>query len=332
MVSRTRGEPAEWLGRILREGGAPGLWEALAERLSPTDLQSLLLEVFRRRAAEVTPGALLRAYERSRFAAPSPVDPGDLARLEAKTHRRLAARGFAGVALSPLCPLGTVSAVGTVDQNKVVSTVRNSEVPADSTNVLALECAVRRRELLRADPRSRERVRLAATSRVVRAQPPPGPGMWAHFALLGLCTAGRDEGSFVFQTAALAEHLAAHLDVLDGARELGYRIEAVRVLITDLSGGRHRPALGDRVLSPLAEAHPDVAFGFDDERDRGRGYYGDACLEILATTAGGDEISLGDGGFTGWTAALLSNAKERLLISGLGLERLCDAFGPPRRT
>ena len=29
------------------------------------------------------------------------------------------------------------------------------------------------------------------------------------------------------------------------------------------------------------------------------------------------------GGFTTWTADLLSNAKERLLISGLGLERLC---------
>lgn len=35
---------------------------------------------------------------------------------------------------------------------------------------------------------------------------------------------------------------------------------------------------------------------------------------------------MADGGFTTWTADLLSNAKERLLISGLGIERLCGLF------
>ena len=43
------------------------------------------------------------------------------------------------VELSPLAPLGTSSVVGTVHQNKVVSTSRNSEVLSDPTNVLALE-------------------------------------------------------------------------------------------------------------------------------------------------------------------------------------------------
>jgi hypothetical protein len=33
-----------------------------------------------------------------------------------------------------------------------------------------------------------------------------------------------------------------------------------------------------------------------------------------------------DGGFTTWTQLLLSNRKERLLISGLGTERLCSQF------
>ncbi len=33
-----------------------------------------------------------------------------------------------------------------------------------------------------------------------------------------------------------------------------------------------------------------------------------------------------DGGFTDWTAKLLSNKKERFLISGLGSERLIDCF------
>ncbi|MET8051623.1 hypothetical protein ABZU75_28890 [Streptosporangium sp. NPDC005286] len=321
-----RSASAPWLDRILREGATPGLLSALVERLSPTDLQTLLLEVYRRRAAAVTPGGLLRAYERNRFTAPSALDAGELARLDALVHGRLARHGFTGLALSPLCPLGTNSAVATVDQRKVVTTVRNTEVVADATNVLALECAVRRRESLRAAPRSRQRVRLAAVHRVVRAQAFAGPGMSAHFALLALCTAGRAEGSFTFETAALAEQIGVHLDVLRGARELGYQISAVRVLLTDLTEGRHRQALHEHVLNRLAPAHPDTTFAFDDDRVSGRGYYSGACFEIRAATPTGDDHSLGDGGFTTWTADLLSDAKERLLISGLGLERLCGLF------
>ncbi|MGP3966433.1 hypothetical protein [Streptomyces sp. 6N223] len=311
------------LDRVLRQAGVPGLLETLAEHLPPTDLQTLLLEVYRRRAAAVSPGRLLDAYARNRFTAPSALAaPGELARLEALIHERLAAHGVTGVALSPLSPLGTNAAVATVDQNKVVSTARNTEVVADATNVLALECAVRRR----AAPRG-EVVRLGATHRVVRAQAFDGPAMAAHFALFGLCTAGRDAGSFRFETRALTEQLALHLDLLGRAADLGHRATAVRVSLTDLTTeGRHRAALRERVLDPLAAAHPGVAFGFDDERPHGRGYYAGVCFEIHAATPAGDEITLIDGGFTTWTASLLSNAKERLLISGLGTERLIAAF------
>ncbi|WP_248958424.1 hypothetical protein [Sphaerisporangium perillae] len=68
------------------------------------------------------------------FTAPSAVEAGELARLEAFIYGRVAAQGFTGLALSPLCSLGTNSAVATVDQNKVVTTVRNTEVVADATS------------------------------------------------------------------------------------------------------------------------------------------------------------------------------------------------------
>ena len=45
------------LERILRESQGADVLDLLAERLSPTDLQSLLLEVYRRRAARITPAA-----------------------------------------------------------------------------------------------------------------------------------------------------------------------------------------------------------------------------------------------------------------------------------
>lgn len=37
---------------------------------------------------------------------------------------------------------------------------------------------------------------------------------------------------------------------------------------------------------------------------------------------GGSPAEVGDGGFTPWTRKLLGNAKERLLTSGLGVDRL----------
>src|SRR5687767_8086549 len=65
------------LERIEREAGIPGLAALLAERLSATDLQSLLLEVYRQRAQR-QPAAVLADYERNRFVRPSKAAPGAL--------------------------------------------------------------------------------------------------------------------------------------------------------------------------------------------------------------------------------------------------------------
>src|SRR5262249_23677552 len=131
--------------RIIRESGVPDLLDVLAARLQPTDLQSVLLEVYRRRADNVTPARLLEQYATSRCAAPSPVDPRRLVDIERQAWTLLPA-GYAPIELAPVCPLGTTAAVATVDQNKVLTTIRNTEVVADTSNVLALEAAVRRRK------------------------------------------------------------------------------------------------------------------------------------------------------------------------------------------
>jgi hypothetical protein len=322
------------LRRILRAAGHTDPWSMLADQLAPTDLQSLLLAVFRKRAAAVSPSRLLAQYESNRFSAPSTLHPLDLARLSLRIHELAQKHGFTGLELSPLCPLGTNSAVATVDQNKVISTIRNTEVVSDPTNVLALECARRRRLLLAAagasgaraqrNSRSRERVKLTAVHRVVRAQAYQGQGMVAHFSLLGLCTAGRDEGSFQFETSTLADHINLHLRVLRDTR----RLTSVRVTVTDLTDGQHRNKLEKDVLSRLASQHPQTTFAFDDDRSSGRTYYTSACFEIRATADDGQDLNISDGGFTRWTAELLGNAKERLLTSGMGLERLCERFTP----
>lgn len=137
--------------RIERAAGVPGLVDVLAERLSASDLQSLLLAVHRRRAAGLDPAEVMSSYARNRFVTPAVAPPGVYSDFDLAATAVLDRRGYAGVELSPVSPFGSVAAVATVDQNNVLSATRATEVVADSTNALALECAVRRRSLLRSD-------------------------------------------------------------------------------------------------------------------------------------------------------------------------------------
>jgi hypothetical protein len=51
-----------------------------------------------------------------------------------------------------------------------------------------------------------------------------------------------------------------------------------------------------------------------------------ACFDISKVDSSGQVRQLVDGGFTTWTQQLLNSRKERLLIGGLGTERLLEAM------
>jgi hypothetical protein len=138
--------------------------------------------------------------------------------------------------------------------------------------------------------------------------------------------AGRDEGSFRFETASLVEQIGFYLRLLEETGRLGYRLGRVRVGVTDLEDGRQERALDEHVLTPLQTRYPNVSCTFDPGRESGRGYYAGVCFHLYAANEAGNDFELVDGGFTTWTQQLLSNKKERLLISGLGTERLCSEF------
>ena len=68
----------------------------------------------------------------------------------------------------------------------------------------------------------------------------------------------------------------------------------------------------------------------DRDRVAGHGYYRDVCFKVNALV-NDMPAEIDDGGFTDWTARLLASKKERLLISGYGLDRLAaliDGQGP----
>jgi hypothetical protein len=306
--------------RIEREAGVPGLAAILAERLAPTDLQSLLLAVYRQRSGQRRPADVLAQYESDRFVRPAPVSPKRLLEWEQVAFANLPAE-FEPLALSPACPLGACTAMASVDPNWSVATIRNSEIVSDSTNVLALECAVRRRALLRDEPKSRGCIHLAASHRLLRGQRYDSPLAYAHFACFALCSAGRDEGNLRFELAALRLHLNFYLRALRAF--LGPAVP-LRLTVTDWHAPP-REALLAEILS-LGTGFTLVDCSIDDRRTGGRGYYRDLCFHIEAANPSGQALELVDGGVVDWSQRLLSNAKERMVISGIGSERLCAAF------
>jgi hypothetical protein len=312
------------LERILRTARAPGLLEVLTQRLSQSDVQSLLLEVYRRRAQTLTPRHLLQQYEQNRFVQPAAVDPRQLLEFDRLAHSLLPS-SFEVLELSPVCPLGTSSVVAPVHQDNAVTTIRNTEVCSDSTNVLALECARRRRASYRGNSRPEADTNLCASHRLLRPHLPENSASFPHFRVFSLCTAGRDRGSYGFETAALREHLDFYLRLLHSAGQAGFGLEAVRTNLTVFDASRY-PILEANVLEGLSHRYPDVEFMLDQEQGSGQGYYSGVRFKIYARDRAGTEYFLVDGGFTDWTQQLLSNRKERLLISGMGSERFVSLF------
>lgn len=285
--------------------GVPDLVERLARDVKGADLTSLLLAVAEARAGRLTAADMLRAYERDRFTGPSPIDGRALLAVEAELVGALP-DDVDVIGLAPVVPLATHSALSTVPQNNVVTTTRASEVAADPTSALALEAAVRRRAD-KATP-----VHLAAVQRVVRAQPFSGPQSFAHFGLLGVVSAGRNERGLPFERDALARHTAI---AARAARNAG--AGNVEVRFSDLSAdGRDGPIIAAARAALGADA-PDVVIADDPDRTHGRGYYPGACFKLLA-----DGGEIGDGGLVDWTQQLLSDRRERLLISGISVDRL----------
>ena len=284
----------------------PGTRQALESGLPLTDLQTMLIAVAEARAGRITPADVMRRWRHDRFVRPSEADPRRVAAVENRLWQLLPAR-FIGIDLSPVAPLGTCSAVAPVSQNRIVTTVRHTEVVSDSTNALAVEAATRRR-----GQGTTEQVHLATCQRLLRAQV-FGPGAWTHFRLFSLVSSARDSGSCRTEASLVTAHLAYWLDVL---RDLIPRHRpSIEVSVFD------NPVLTERLADTIRPALGDAATLLVDkpERTHGRGYYAGIALRI---TADQGKIELGDGGLTTWTAHLTANAKERCLVSCIATERL----------
>jgi hypothetical protein len=334
------------------------LVQALASKLPASDLRSLLMEVYRDRAAAVKEADIREHAARDPLMVPSTVSARDLMTFDSAAFQ--AAPEFAALDLSPVCPFSAAATLGGTSQNNVVTAIRNAEALGDPTIALALEAGRRRP--------TADVVRLCASHRVIRLQPFDVPGYSPHFRLFALLTAGRDTGSFRFETANLVEHARVYLRMFRMLNGVGFALRNPLVEFTDMiaveaamaaagvsreeireSVRAHRPGGSERflrergiaalpdarhaqlegdVMAPLRDEFPEAEFRVNQERLEGLGYYCSFTLRISPEAPDGRRYPVVDGGFTDWTARLLGNRKERLLISGIGSEFICKTYRP----
>jgi hypothetical protein len=160
------------------------------------------------------------------------------------------------------------------------------------------------------------RAALASSSRVLRMQPlPKGAAHFSqHFRIHALVTSVRSRDQ-------LLDGLVAHVRVW--CRTL--RALAVEPTRVSLAGDR-------ATYDDLAARLPDIPMTFDDTRTQGRAYYANVLLTIAVRAPDGAEVLIGDGGLVDWTGRALSDARERLVTSGLGAEALVKRLLPPAPT
>jgi hypothetical protein len=87
--------------------------------------------------------------------------------------------------------------------------------------------------------------------------------------------------------------------------------------------------VSQRVFAPLAEEFPGTRLGFRPGRLHGIGYYTGLMLNVDAELGSSEPASVADGGTVDWTQRLLSDRRERLLLSGIGTERVARLLAGP---
>ena len=299
------------LRRIEHKLSVPSLADKLANDLSASDLNSLLTEVFAKRAENISPVELLKLYSQNGYAKPAACDAVQYRRLEADMLAAAEKYGITSVILSPASLFGCCSAFGAVSQNKIISSTRNLEILSDATNMLALHIAsgIKDGSLSHAN----SPIHLCATHRHIRYQPQFRPGMLPHFGIFSMVSAGKSGDSYTFETGALLFQLKFYQDYW-----LQRHGSALSITFNRRKGYKDPDGFFSRAIKSVID-NIDIEISIDEQENETAYYKGlQATINALIN---GEIIEIGDMGFTDWTQKLLNNKSERLLVSAMALDR-----------
>lgn len=305
------------IDRILKEYNISG-FEALIKEMPLTDLQSLLIEIYNQRIKDITAKELLQQYKKNRFVQLSKLNPKEILDFDMLAYQLLP-KDFQDLELSPVCPLGSMSVVTPNSQKTVLTTIRNTEVCSDATNVMALEASMQRKKLLQNKESKFSHVKLCASHRLLRTQFMDNPLYLPHFQILSLCIAGKDEGNFQFELTALTELINYYYKLIGNYvdKKLPKKLKVKFIIFI------HNKYLLDKLNNLFAELGngENLELMTKINLDENWNYYSQVRFNVfLKDESTNEDFFIGDGGDVTWTSQLLSDKKERFMISGLGSE------------
>lgn len=302
---------SQLLNKIISRLSKEKFIDQLAEEITGTEFNSLMLEIFRRRAGSVAPAGLLKAFEENRFVRPSGADAIEAKKFELEWLEFAREKSFHPLVLSPLTPLGTCSAFGAVSQHKIISSLRGTEVVSDATNVLLLHMA----SIFKNSDDKQLQLNYSSIHRMVRAQQFSNPEFSSHFSIFCLVSGGYDEGSFRFEIEQLNKHIKLYLEMIKKYLP-DKKLQLKFFLKTE-----------DPKFSSLLSLSSNVWNGIDYSivPPEGNQYYQWVQFKIYIDVEN-HQIDIADGGFVDWLQTTTGNRKLRAMISAAGIE-LIQKFG-----
>ncbi len=291
------------LKKILAKAGIPDLVEKLADSLSQGELSSLLLDVYRQKIAKLRPADLLAGLSQNRLVVPSALDPLILKAGELDALKLASALGFKPIELGPVTPLGSSAVYGRINQNNVLSALRNCEVIADPSNLLCLLMAAEQMQSKAPE------LHWICSHRTLRTASFEGPGRYAHFQMLAACS--------LLQTRATEPVLEAVLKHLVFQKAL-FQHFGLQDMTLKFWLKSARKQVGLALWECL---HNRGEFQVELQSETGSDYYQGFQIKTYARF-GEQTLELADCGLVPWAAELRGDRHLNCLISGVGLERI----------
>ena len=201
--------------------------------------------------------------------------------------------------------------MATVDQKKVLTALRGTEVQADPTNAIALHYASLRKK----GKLDSKTYNYSNISRVIRTQVFDNPNLTPHFSLLALISCGRDTGSFNFEKEELLKHLTTSYEICKS-----YGVEKIWYEIIPCKGYDSQSPLITETVSYIRGKNSNIKVSVVEPQHDNNYYHGFRIKQQIVI--GGNTIEIADGGLLDWTGQLLTNKKERMMTFGLGIQVL----------
>ena len=219
---------------ILEKRDNLSISDLIEGKIRPRELQSLLLKAYENITSCFSVKDILKQHENSRFTQPCDLTQKELLGFDCIAYR-IIPKEFESIELSPVNPLGVNKILAKINQKNILSTIRNTEVNADITIALSLECAQKRKELLQSNSKNLKEINLCTSHRSVRLQKfPENSGFTSHFKIFAICSAARDIGDEEFESKNLIKHIGFYLDLFEALNQQGYSISEVSISLSDV--------------------------------------------------------------------------------------------------